>query len=368
MKPIAVFLILGAIIVAILGLAALLRRYLEVGGGRAVLISLLSLLAGAGAGFIRFQEREAATPMSRWVRSRDLESMPSLCAALLTALAVIFLVKLHSKWIAGRLADAEKKPGLEGARAWLGAGNIICVILLSLLAWLSFDYSPCAVALLGLLALLSYPAINAASVHFRATPLPPESSAPERQRVLNMLDSGKIIASEAAELLSALNYSEKPRAAKAAAPPQRLALIGALRSLIGFFLPWFSIHPQSEVNSVAQGLPIDPNWMQFSPLGHLNNIVTIRIFGGDVGHGLGWLVLALGVAAAALPYFAGHVQEQARQRAILAALGVGAVILLYLVTHNLRFVSIGIFLAVTGYGLQLAGALREGRFSGHGAV
>jgi hypothetical protein len=39
-------------------------------------------------------------------------------------------------------------------------------------------------------------------------------------------------------------------------------------------------------------------------------------------------------------------------------LGAGAIILLYLVTQNLRFVSIGIFLAVIGYGLQLAGALQ----------
>jgi hypothetical protein len=42
---------------------------------------------------------------------------------------------------------------------------------------------------------------------------------------------------------------------------------------------------------------------------------------------------------------------------------VGAIILLYLMTNNLRFVSIGIFLAAIGYGLQLACALQGGGFS-----
>jgi hypothetical protein len=35
--------------------------------------------------------------------------------------------------------------------------------------------------------------------------------------------------------------------------------------------------------------------------------------------------------------------------------------------EKLRFVSIGIFLALVGYGLQLAGALQGGRFSGQRA-
>jgi hypothetical protein len=350
---------IGAVIVAGWGLAAILRRYLEVSIGRAVLILLLSLMAGVGAGLIRVQQEEAATPFRRWTNSPDAERWAAVFAGLLTALAVVFLVQLHSKWIAGRLTEAEKKPGLDGARAWLGAGNIVCVILISLLAWLSFNSSPCGVALLGLLALLAYPVLISASVHSQ-TP-PPEPNAAERQRVLNMLDSGKITASECAELLSALSFSEKPRASRdGAAPPQKLALIGALVLLIGFFLPWFSINPQAEVNRLAKGLPIDLNWMQHSPFGHLSNMVTTTMSGGDIDHGLGWAVLLVGMAAAALPYFT-SLNEQTRQRATLAGLGVGAIILLYLVTQNLRFVSVGILMAVIGYGLQLAGALQGGR-------
>ncbi len=346
----------GAMILTGWSLAAVLRRYVEVSTGKAVLILLLSLLTGVCAGLIRFQQRDISTPMRQWSSPNDAETLAAVFAGCLAALAVVFLVQLHSKWIAGRLTDAERKPGLDGARAWLGAGNIVCVMLISLLAWLAFDYSLCGVALLGLLALLAYPVMNSASISFQAPP-PPDSNAAEQQRVLNMLDSGKITASECAELLSALSVAEKPRAPKgAAAPAEKLALIGVVLLLIGFFLPWFSISPLAEVNRLAGRLGVGPLTESSVPA-----ISVVKIAGGDVQHGLGWLVLLLGVAAAALPYVAGNLHEQTRQRATLAGLGAGAIILLYLVTQNLRFVSIGIFLAVIGYGLQLAGALQGGR-------
>jgi hypothetical protein len=181
-----------------------------------------------------------------------------------------------------------------------------------------------------------------------------------------VLDSGKITASEGAELLSALSLSERSLASKpVATPPQKLALIGALLLLIGFFLPWITINPQTELERAAQRLPIDPSWTQHFPWGALPTTDAIRYVGGDIPHGLGWLILFLGVAAAALPYLAGNLPEPTRQRATLGGLGVGAVILLYLMTNNLRFVSIGILLAMAGYGLQLACALQSGRFSSH---
>jgi len=348
------------------GLVMLLRRYLDVPRGKALLILLFSLVAGVGALLIRYQQREISTPMHRWSNSGDIEMLAAVFAGLLTALTVVFLVQLHSKWIAGRLTDEEKKPGQVGARAWLGAGNIVCVILISLLAWLAFDYSPLGVALLGLLALVAYPALKSASAHLEAPP-PPESNASERQRVLNMLDGGRITAAEGAELLSALSLSEKPRVTKPmTTAQQKLVLIGALLLLVGFFLPWFTINPQTELERMAKNLPIDPEWTQHFPWG-VNPVSpsanTIRFFGGDVEHGLGWLVLLLGVTAAVLPYFAGNLPEQTLQRAILGGLGVGAIVLLYVMTRNLRFVSIGILLAVVGYGLQLACALQSGRLN-----
>jgi hypothetical protein len=354
---IAVLCVAVPALLAVWGSITLLRVYLDVAKSKAALILLLSFIAGVGATLIRFQQVEIPSPMGRWSNSSDTAYFVAIFAGLLTVVTMVFLVQFHSKWIAGRLTDGEKKPGLDGARAWLGPGNIICVVLISLLAWLSFDYSPFAVALLGLLALVAYPAMKSASTHLQAPP-PPEVNASERQRVLNMLDSGKITASEGAELLSALSLSEKPRATRSVAVvPEKLALIGAVLLLIGFFLPWFSINAKSELDRLIPALP-----NQFLP-----DTPTIRISGGDVQHGLGWLVLILGVAAAALPYLAGNMEEQIRRRAVVAGLGLGAIILLYLVTQNLRFVSIGILLAVVGYGLQLACALQSGRLGSHAA-
>ncbi len=350
----------GAIVIGLTGwgLIALVRRYLDLSSAKAGLVLLLSVLTGIGAGLIRCHQKEIPSPLLHWANGSDGETMACFAAALLAAVGLVFLVKLHSKWIGGRLTDAERRTGLEGARAWLGAGNLVCVALLSLLAWLACDYSPTGVAMLGLLALLAHPGLVALAAYLRASPLP-EPNATERQRVLTMLDSGKITAAECAELLNALNYTEQPRTARTAAAPQKLVLIGAALLLIGFFLPWFTINPQAELNRVAEQLPFGSN------VAHaFNNAVplnTVRISGSEVRYGLGWLVLVLGVAAAALPYLAGDMNELTRQRAILAGLGVGAILLLYLVTQNLRFVSVGLLLVTIGYALQLAGALHRGQ-------
>jgi hypothetical protein len=356
----------GALVLAGWGFTVILRRYLGVSSGKAVLIFVLSLMAGVCAGVIRFHQPEIPTPIQRWSGSgdADAERFAAVFAGLLTALTLVFLIHLHSKWVAGRLGEAEKKPGLDGIRAWLSADNVVCVILISLLTWLSFDYSPFGVALLGLLALVAYPAMKSASAPPQSLPSP-ESTVTERQRVLNMLDSGKITASEGAELLSALSLSEKPRVSKpAAAPPQKLALIGALLLLIGFFLPWFSISPGAELQRAAarMGLPFDLGSAQMGV--NLTSAGTVRVAGGDIQHGLGWLILFLGLAAAALPYFAVGLPVQTRQRATLGGLSIGAIVLLYLLTQNMRFVSIGILLAMIGYGLQFAGALQKEHFSG----
>jgi hypothetical protein len=150
----------------------------------------------------------------------------------------------------------------------------------------------------------------------------------------------------------------EPGASKGAATsPQKLALIGALLLVIGFFVPWYHINLKAEVDLAIPGFPSH----------FLSDAPTLTISGAHIQHGLGWLVLVLGLAAAALPYFAGNVQEQTRPRAVLACLGAGAAILFYLLAEDLRHVSSGIILAAVGYGFLLAGALQSGGGSGHAA-
>ena len=86
---------------------------------------------------------------------------------------------------------------------------------------------------------------------------------------------------------------------------------------------------------------------------------TFRIGGGDVAHGLGWWILLLGIGAAVLPFFATNLDSQLQKKAIMAALGIGAVILLYLFTNNLRYISIGVLFVLAGYVLELVGTLQE---------
>jgi hypothetical protein len=167
---------------------------------------------------------------------------------------------------------------------------------------------------------------------------------------------GELASTETDKTPPPLSAKPGPSSKGAAAQPQKLALIGALLVLIGFFVPWYSISFKAEVDRAVPGFPTH----------FLSDAPTMSISGGHIQHGLGWLVLILGVVAV-LPYFAGNLPEQTRQRAILACLAAGAVILFYLLARDLRHVSIGIGLAVVGYGLQLAGALQSGRLSGHAA-
>jgi hypothetical protein len=182
-----------------------------------------------------------------------------------------------------------------------------------------------------------------------------------------MLDEGKINAQESAELLSALGVSEKTDADGTAplSPPRKMALIGLALLLIGFYLPWFSINIGNEMqlllgnwpggmNPAMQGINVDfPAELQ--PLMKR----TMNVAGGDVQHGLGWLVLLIGIAAATLPYVADKLSARDRRQATLFGLGFGGIILIYLLTQNIRFVSVGILLALAGYALQLMGTLKE---------
>jgi hypothetical protein len=345
------------LIVALAGLCMLILvaanpygRYLRIPRGKAALLLLAAFVASLGFGFFRIHQFD---------QNGGEKDVISICFAFLLPWAgVPFLAKLYLAWIAGAASDEEKAPGMAGVRAWLRAGNLVCAILVSICLRFGFGYSFLGPLALALLALVAFPLMNAATASPPAAAPQADSLSPERERVLKMLDEGKITAPESAELLNALAHSTPPRAPQSAPAPHRKTVwIGAALLLLGFFLPWFAINPQRAVDEMMKGMPMGqgmPDLRGMMPEGN-----TLYIAGGDIGHGLGWCVLVLGILAAALPFVAANLDAQTCQKTCLLALAAGAIILVYLLTQNMRFVNIGIILGLAGYVLEFIGVLKE---------
>jgi len=282
-----------------------------------------------------------------------------------TLTAVPFITKLYRKWIGGYLADAEKLPGIEGVRAWLSVGNVIAATTISICLWALFDFSFFGALTLTFGLVLVYPLLKTGSQSIQAAPVTPaENLSKEREKVLQLLEMGKIIADESAELLSALSHgvTPPPKTAQEINPQRKIVLLGAALLLVGFFLPWFSVNPGDELNafftqfqqSVSRQMPINGSIPTFQL-----NSQTIQVKGGDLDHGLGWWILSLGITAAVLPFFATNLTAQQQKKVMLACLGAGAIILLYLFTNNFKFTSVGLVLGLAGYALELIGAVQE---------
>jgi hypothetical protein len=242
-------------------------------------------------------------------------------------------------------------------------------------AWQANGYQFWGVLALTLGALLAYPLFQTTYPLFQSVlqtspavpPAPKESLASERERVLKLLEAGRITPAESADLLNALGETVQPAptATASVSPARRMILAGGVLVLVAFFLPWFALNPGEEVNRIAERMgQAIPQALGLNANMHLPfnvNTGTLRVAGGDIGHGLGWFVLLFGLAAAALPFANLGMDRRALNGIALAPLGVGAVMLLYLLSQNFRFVSVGIMLALAGYGLILLGTLKEGQ-------
>jgi len=170
-------------------------------------------------------------------------------------------------------------------------------------------------------------------------------------------------------LLNALAHSAPPRAPQSApAPHRKMVWFGAALLLVGFFLPWFVIKAgifQKELDSLIGQFPMVP-MIQGTPSPDAIRTeamfgAPIYVAGGDVSHGLGWCVLLLGLLAAALPFVAANLDSQTCQKVSLIALSIGAIILLYLVTEEIRFAGEGLALGLAGYALEFVGVLKARR-------
>ena len=353
-----------AVTVLILGVSAY-RRYLGIPRSRAAAFFVVAVVAGVVLA-IRGVRTMDTSPDLRNVKI-FVTAGCALADFLLPVIATPFLVRLYLKWIGGQLTDAEKSTGMDGVRAWLQGGNAVCALLIALGAWFTFACPFFSVLALELMALLAYPVLNMASASFQPVEPKTDNLAPEREKVLKMLEDGKITATDSAELLNALHEAPQPRAPQntASGPQRKMVLAGLVLLLIGFFLPWFSYNPGEEMNRMMGQVQQQIGQTMHESNFHIDvpvmttNTGTVRVAGGDIKYGLGWCVLLLGIAAAILPYLAENLDPQTRQKAVLIGLSIGGIILIYLLTQSVRYASVGIMLGLAGYALQLVGTLKE---------
>ncbi|HTB86052.1 MAG TPA: hypothetical protein VK742_20570 [Candidatus Sulfotelmatobacter sp.] len=287
----------------------------------------------------------------------------------LSMLSVPFAIRLYRKLIGGWLTDAEKLPGMDGVRAWLTPGNLVCAVLIPICTWQVFFIALPAMFALTFGLVLVYPVFNLVSASPQPAPAgPSEDLSTEREKVLRLLETGKITADESAELLNALGSTVPHRPPPAAeinmSPARKMVLLGAVLLLVGFFLPWFSINPSQLLSEAAAQMRqmtagMTPRIDLSSTLTPDPNSMSLQVHAGDVAHGLGWWILALGISAAVLPFFATTLKADMQKKVILAALAVGAFLLVYLLHDTLRYVSTGAILALAGYTLEFVGTFKE---------
>ena len=276
-----------------------------------------------------------------------------------------FVLRLWGRWVGEKATAEERLPGMAGVRAWFSTANVIVGALLVLTLWFGFDISP-LLTVIGIGgALAAAPLLRMESPAAAPAPVADDLSA-EREKIVSMLQAGKLTAEESAELLQALGGTSRgPARTVPLTGGQRLMLIGAALVALGFFLPWITINPGQEagrmMSQFGEGLGMDMPGGGFAFPNAQLKTPTVSYAGGDMQRGLGWAVLALALSAALLPYVATALDAATARTVRLLCLGVGGFIVLYLLSQNLRFTGIGLVMAAAGYALEAAGALRERR-------
>jgi hypothetical protein len=217
----------------------------------------------------------------------------------------------------------------------------------------------------------------------------------DRERVLGLLERGAITGDEAAELLAALG--EKSAGAALGLLGQRMLWVGATLVVMGFFLPWANIdvgkmmedmqaglmqgmptqgwvgQMQTTSSMTVNGVPAPPGYtssgVPMAPPGYpmgsgsSGDGLNVTVHAGDLAHGIGWVILAVAVAAAALPQFREFRRKPAEtRRMVLAALvGVGLLLSLYVGSGLIKYAQAGLVLDIAGYLLMTVAVAREFR-------
>lgn len=306
-----------------------------------------------------------------------LGALSLLARGLVFVFAVPFAVRQFRMWLFDIANERERRTGSAGFGAAFGFGNILCMIGIILCGWMGWWLSP-IVLTTGVVGLvLAYPAVNTLGENIGLaeppTPEAPTNLNEERERVMAMLEDGRITVEESKELLQALGQTiPSHRTMRPLMEQHRLSIIGAAVVLAAFFLPWFGINLGNEMNRMTrQWMPQSQRHAEqmdmlrstvFDWAGMKLQTPTAYIHGGDIGRGMGWMVLAASILAAMAMFISlfPSVEPNVGKLISLSLLGVGSILVMYLLTTALRHIHIGIIAVAVGYAFQWIGLLRSG--------
>lgn len=347
-------------------LAWMVQLHLGMQRESALALSAVVTLLGVGASVYSAMHGRAANPSDALLRIFG--------AGFFVVIGVPLGLKIYRAWLGTQVTPEEATPGHVGFRAWLSPLKLILAAGVAGCAYFAYQIPLMEGLLISVGLLLVYPVGN--SMGRGASPAAGRSDlGPERERVLSMLEAGRITAEESAELLSALAATQPvAEPERRFSSSERRALVGAVVVLIAFFLPWYKINPAEEMQrlmgtldgamgqmsgqgvlpklEVAAGVPSGTFNLRNEMMG-MPGMSTISVAGGDLSHGLGWIVLFCGLGAAMLPFFGGGVDVATRRMVSQLALGVGTIILIYLIASGVRYLGPGLVLAAAGYVLEI---------------
>jgi hypothetical protein len=355
-------------VIALLATLPLFLRYARLRAPQAILAWIVSLVVAGGAAMYRHEKLDELrrAGLSGLAGSPGDRAIMAVCTGVFILLTSAFAIRLYRKWLDGDLTESERASGTIGLRAWLSPANLFMAALISLAAWQGLGWPILLVLVVTGGALLAWPALHATKAAPPALMQMPgdsaraQDSSREREKVLSLLESGKISAEESSELLQALAASA-PLAGLQPVPAgsrSALALAGAALVLIGFFLPWFSFSPSEKMASMLQEI----HGSMAAPMLEMSKSMpmqSVRVRGGDIANGLGWIVLVLALTSALLPHLAPNLERASLRTFRILTLAGGGIILLYLLSQDPSSISIGLILALIGYGCAGVALWRE---------
>jgi hypothetical protein len=176
------------------------RKYLRI----SLLAVLGVLLAAMGIGIVA--TRQHLEFVGRHLEHRDPidRTFVPIACFLFVLVVVPFLVRLVRAWLLDDLTDAERRPNAEGMRAWLRGGNLLCALAIPALGWYGYGYSGWALLVVTLMALEARPLLASAMQSSDSGATENDVLRSDHDRIMRLLESGKIRADEASDLLSAL--------------------------------------------------------------------------------------------------------------------------------------------------------------------